>query len=241
MRDFDKKEFSGNLEGISPRHLINGSKKDDVQNFFLILGLIFNDLKGLIFFQKFIVDNYRKPSIDEVTAHAGEYNGLMTQIDKLLIATTGGFFKFIKKNKAVFNNPLFVLLLKRTDQGKKNKWIDLIKMGEGSTILSKIARVRSNVTFHYDNSMEELRKGFIESFFLKEKDLEQHKRAFYSFGSNMVNTRMYYSDAATQSYINSLLEIYDRSEIMSAIKDMNQTIQWLLRIYLKNIKNSLKK
>lgn len=241
MENDSKKEFPGSLEDISPRHLIDENNKNDLQSFFLILGLIFNDLKGLIFFQKFIENNYRKPNINEVSVHAGEYGGLMAQADKLLIATVGEFFKFIEENKAVLNSLSFLLLLKKTsNRDYKNKWYDLVKSSDGSTILSKIARVRSNITFHYDNSMEELRRGFIDSFFLKEKDLTQHKRAYYSLGNDMENTRIYYSDAATQSYINSLLGIEGREKIRYAVNDMNHTIQWLLRIYLDSIKKQLK-
>lgn len=237
----DKREFLGNLEDISPKHLIDENHKDDFQSFFLILGLIFNDLKGLIFFQKSIEDNYRKPDINEKSSHAGEYNGLIAQVDKLLIATVGEFFKFIEENESVLNSMPFLLLIKNPDnQDYKNKWNDLVRLNNGSTILSKIAQIRSNVSFHYDNSMKELRRGFVNSFFAKEKDLVQHKRAYYSFGEDMENTRIYYSDAATQSYINSLLDTDDRAKIRGAINDMNHTIQWLLRTYLKSIKKSLK-
>src|SRR3990167_7328114 len=149
-KDIGKKEFPGNLEDISPRHLIDENNKNDIQSFFLILGLIFNDLKGLIFFQKFIEDNYRKPEINEVSAHAGEYGGLIAHADRLLIATVGEFFKFIEENISVLNSVPFLLLLKKSNNPDyKNTWNDLVKLSNGFTVLSKIARVRSNVTFHY--------------------------------------------------------------------------------------------
>ncbi len=232
----DKKEFPSTLKDISPRLLIDDSKKKDIQSFFLILGLIFNDLKGLIFFQKLVEDHYRKPDINEVTAHAGEYNGLIAQADKLLIATVGEFFKFIEENRSVLGSFSFQLLLKKLDPVYRNKWNDLVSLSNNSSILSKIARIRSNVTFHYDNSMEEMRKGFINGFFLKRKDMIQHKHAYYSLGGTMETTRMYYSDAAAEDYIHSLLDHIDRSQIRLAINDMNHTIQALLRVYLENIR-----
>lgn len=231
------KEFPGNLKSVNPRYLIDQDNKNDFQSFFLILGLIFNDLKGLIFFQKFIEDNYRRPNADEITAHAGEYGGLLSQADRLLIATVGEFFNFIDKNKKVMNGLNFQLLLKKyKNQEYRNKWDDLVKLGDGSTILSKIQRARSNVIFHYDHSMDELRRGFINSFFQKEKKLPQHNLASYSLGKDMEKTRIYFSDAAAQSYINLLMGTDDRETIRCAINEMNQTIQWLLNIYLDNIK-----
>ncbi len=241
MESQNKKEFLGNLEDISPRHLIDEKNKNNLQNFFLILSLIFNDLKGLIFFQKIIEDNYRKPVMGETSVHAGEYSGLIVQADKLLIATVGEFFKFIDKNKSVISGIQFQLLLKKSNnQDYKNKWHDLLKVGNGSMILSKIPQVRSNVIFHYDNSMKELRRGFINSFFSSEKNLTQHKRAFYSLGDDMEHTRIYFADAAAQSYINTLLGSDDRLQIKNAIIDMNQTIQWLLKIYLESLKKQIK-
>jgi hypothetical protein len=233
----NKKEFPGVLKDISPRLLIDENNKKDIQSFFLILGLIFNDLKGLVFFQKLIEDNYRKPGENEVSVHAGEYNGLIAQADKLLIATVGEFFKFIEENMSVVNSFAFLLLLKKLDSNIKNKWNDLLNLDHGSTILSKIARVRSNVAFHYDNSMEELRRGFIDSFFKEKKDLAHHVRAYYSLGDDMENTRIYYSDAATQDYVNSLIGIKDRAKIKESTEDMNHTIQGLLRVYLESLKH----
>lgn len=232
----EKKEFPNILNDISPRHLIDENNKDETQSFFLILGLIFNDLKGLIFFQKIIEDGYRKPTPEEVSAHAGEYNGLIAQADKLLIATVGEFFKFIEENRAVLNSLYFLLLLKKLNIEKRKRWNDLVNLMGDSNILSKIARVRSNVAFHYDNSMEELRKGFINSFFLKRKNLIQHKRAYYSFGNTMETTRMYYSDAAAEDYIHSLIGEDDKIKIRIAINDMNHTIQGLLKVYLEDLK-----
>lgn len=232
----DKKEFPGKLQRVSSEDLINRDKNEEIQSFFLILGLIFNDLKGLVFFQKFIEDNYRKPDPTEVSAHAGEYNGLMAQANKLLIATVGEFFIFLEKNEAILKNIYFLLLLKKLNPETRSNWIDLTRLSDGSSILSKIARVRSNVAFHYDHSMEELRKGYIRSFFSERKDLVQHKYAYFSIGMTMEQTRMYYSDAAAEDYILSLLGTDDKLNIRKAIDQMNHTIRGLLHAHLEFVK-----
>jgi hypothetical protein len=94
-----KKEFKGKLEKISPNLLIDENDRDQFHNFFLILGMIFNDLKGLIFLQHTVVEDYRKPADDETSVHLGEYAGLITQANKFLIATIAEFYIFIKKTK----------------------------------------------------------------------------------------------------------------------------------------------
>lgn len=232
----NKKEFPGNLEYVSPQLLIDKENKNDLQSFFLILGLIYNDLKGLIFFQKLVEDNYRKPEADEVSAHAGEYNSLIAQADKLLIATVSEFLKFVEENNQIINSVQFLLHVKNLNSGNRNAWNNLVRLTGESSVFSKIARVRSNVTFHYDHSLEELRKGFIHSFFTKRKDLAQHKRAYYSLGDTMANTRIYFSDAAAEDYIFSILDISDKNNIRNAIHQMNHTIKGLLTEYLRSIK-----
>ncbi len=232
----NKKEFLGTLKQISPRLLVDEKDEKEIQNFFLILGLIFNDLKGLVFFQKFLEENYRKPKEDETTEHAGEYNGLMAQADRLLISTVGEFYKFIEKNKSVLNSYPFLFIIKKLSPNIRNKWSDLVNLEHGSTILSKIAKIRSNVAFHYDHPMKVLRKGFIGSFFSERKNIAQHLKACYSLGEDMEHTRFYFSDASAQDYVNSLIGAEDRAKIKGSVEDMNNTIQALLRAYLENLK-----
>lgn len=231
-----KKEFFGKLSNISPMHIIDLDNKKDIQSFFLILGLIFNDIKGLIFFQKIIEDNYRKPDVNEVSAHSGEYNGLVVQAERLLIAATAEFISFLDKNKAVVNSINFQVILKGLNSENRKSWDNLVKFGSQSTTLTKIARVRSNIAFHYDHSMEELRRGFIDSFFNKRGDLIQHRHAYYSLGDDVETTRIHFSDAAAEDYVHSLIAIEDKNEIRKAIIDMNQSVHALLCLYLEGIK-----
>lgn len=233
----NKKEFIGNLDNISPLKIINKDKEDSYESFFLILGMIFNDLKGLIFIQKTIEDDYRKPSIDEISSHMGEYSGLITHSRKLIIATVAEFFIFIDKNKSVLSNPKFSLLLKRLDPQIKNNWTKLVDPDKDITsILSNIARVRNNVSFHYDHSGYELRRGFIRSFFKEGKDLLQHQKAYFSLGNTMESTRFYFSDASLEEYIKSLLNNADSATFDRVIREMNLTLQAILGAYIKSIK-----
>ncbi len=233
----NKKEFTGILEHISPDLLINKDNQDKYQSFFLILGMIYNDLKGLIFFQKIIEDNYRLPDKDEVTVHMGEYSGLMTQANKFLISVVAEFLLFTEKNKDVVNSIPFRVLLKKVDNKTRVDWINIIDPEQDVTsIISKIARIRSNVSFHYDHSAEELRRGFVRSFFKESKGLVQHKKAYFSFGDTMEFTRFYYSDAAVDEYVRSLITGEDMANIRKFIGNMNQSIQAMLLVYIRSIK-----
>lgn len=228
-----KKEFEGNIIKKSPQSIINieSSTNRDLENFFLILGLIFNDLKGLLFFSRIIEENYRKPELDEVNFHSGEYNGLKLQIDKLIISTVGEFFRFLEKNQSTIGGIRFKLILKKLDSSNRKKWEDLVKIEQGATILSRIAQVRSNVAFHYDHSMKNLRNGFIKSFFSDDKKQKHYDKACYSFGETMEKSRIFFSDAAEQGYINSILDFKDQLKIREAVSDLNHVLYSLLRSY----------
>ena len=232
-----QKEFNGSLESISPSKLINKDKKDDFESFFLVLGMIFNDLKGIVFFEKLLDETYRKPNPGEKSVHMGEFSGLKIQIQKNLIGAASEFLIFLKENSGVINSPKFMLLIKKLPQDKKLMWAELVGTDRSvNPIISKLAQVRSNVLSHYDYSLENLRRGFIRSFFKESKDLPQHDRAYFSLGGSMELTRFYYSDAAVEEYIKSLVTGEDLNIVAELIKNMNHFIQTLLAQYIKGRK-----
>ena len=100
-------EFQGRLRKIYPKRLINPEVKDELQTFFLTLGMIYNDFKNLILFEKLVVENYRKPKKDEVSAHAGEYGGVLIWVHKNFVAYINEFFLFIKENKGIIESNKF--------------------------------------------------------------------------------------------------------------------------------------
>lgn len=230
-----KKEFEGQLIGVFPDLLIDKTEDNQYESFFLILGMVYNDLKGLILFQKLIEDTYRKPDLNEVSIQ-GEYGGLILQTNKLIISTIAEFLIFLDKSRKITSSIKFVLLMKELSQDKRNIWAKLNDPTPDSTsILSSFAKIRSNITSHFDHSMTQLRYGFIESFYGEHKDLAQRKEAYFSLGSDMASTRFYFSDAAVQGYINLCLTEKDIAKIGEFVDDMNSTLQAILKIHLKSL------
>lgn len=233
----NQEEFEGELVDLPPSKLIDEKKADQFQSFFLILGMIFNDLKGLLMAREIIQKQYRTPESEEISAHAGEYHGLIVQNNKLLLATVGEFFVFLKENHKVIASPRFLLLLKKIDQKTQREWNDLVNPEQAvSSAIPKIARIRSNIVFHFDHSTEELRRGFLRSFFSDQKKLIHHKHAYLSFGKDMKSTRFYFSDAAVDEYMKSLLSSEDIENIGQVISNINSTIRDLLIVYVKSLK-----
>lgn len=240
------KEFQGNLKKIVAQRLIKENSDDDVADFFLVLAIIFNDLKGLVHFDQLILQIYRKPELTEVSAHTGEYGGLRIQLYKLLVATINEFFEFVKEHQGILNTGEFGLILKALPRERREQWEGIVDIATGKTptassFTKTLLQARNNVAFHYYQSAKNLRKGFVGKFFKKEKnDTNKNKFAYYSIGENMEQTRFYYADAATEEYlaINSGIkelptkEEYEK-QIRTIIHDMNVTIALLLKEYLR--------
>lgn len=236
-----EEEFEGELKEIDPNRIIDQKKFDDLDNFFLALGLIFNDLKGVVLFEKMLVERFRKPKTSEVSVQRGEYGGLLIQIVKISSALISEFFKLLEENRDIINSFRFKKILKDVNISEREMWSDIIKIvfGENlkkSDFSEKLIRVRNNITFHYYQSPRNLRNGFIDFFF--KRDVKQcNNKAYYSIKKNMTmgNTRFYYVDAAEQGCLNIIFGDYDghRKEVSGVISEMNFAIAALIKEYIR--------
>ncbi len=234
------KKFKGTLKSIPPEHFFNGSE-DELDNFFLVLSLIYNDIKGIVLFNQLINDNYEKPEVGVNDVHTGEHGGIHTQIYRLSVGYINEFLIFLKKNEKIINSTAFKKMEVKLPSAVRKEWSIILKTAfnpdkKSDSFLSKIARVRSNVVSHYDESRKELRSAFSKFFSTKPKTFA-NENAYYSIGGTMESTRFYYSDAAVQEYIAEQLKVHDSAEnyLLQAIKlmgKMNQVITSLMAIYL---------
>lgn len=236
----DKKEFKGEISHISPHKLIQKDKNNDFDNFFLVLGLIYNDLKDIIFFVDSFNKSYREPKYDgseEPSVHLGQCGGIQNHINRLVIGLISEFFIFLEKNNEVTSSINFQLFIKKLPEEVRNDWFNLLGTldNESEDFLSKIARIRSNIAFHYDQSLTELRSGFIEKFFGVNKD-KSSEYAFYSLGGTMETTRFYYCDGSVEAYSKKLLGSSPEDNYFENVRDLipkiNKTIGNIMVFYL---------
>jgi len=234
------KEFTGNLKGINPSKIIQKDKDSDFDNFFLVLGLIFNDLKDLLFFVDYISEEYRKPNPDNIEPlndHLGSLAGINNHLNRLVISLVSELFIFLDKNKKVIASMPFMLYEKKLPADIRRDWnniLNILKDDSKDDFLSQIARIRSNVTFHYDQSLKEIRSGYISTFFDSPKG-DYNKKAYYSLGSNVSSTRFYYCDAAVSSYTDKVLKVKSENHLNKAVeivRSMNNTIRYMMEFYL---------
>lgn len=239
----DKKEFEGELKKISPNKLIQECENSDFDNFFLVLGLIYNDLKDIVFFIDSFNKNYREIKLDgsePPSVHAGHWGGIQNHINRLIIGLISELFIFIDKNKGVINTIKFKLFIKKLPEDARNDWNNLVGVlddDKSDDFLSQIARIRNTITFHYDQSLTELRSGFINKFFNKTRDIYSES-AFYSLGRTMETTRFYYCDGAVEAYIKQRMGSSPDNNYFNNVKKLipkiNSTIVTMMKIYLNS-------
>lgn len=247
--------FKGELNRIDPRKLITESRHDKTEDFFLVLGTVFNDLKGLILFEKILEDTYEKPQNDEVNSHVGNYGGTIVQIQKLIASTINEFFKFLEVSTDVFSESEFKETINRLSKTDRQLWEGMVAASCGElpaikSLLSSVVKIRNNIAYHYCQSGKTLRNGYVSRFFGNALD-DKNKYAYYSIGDSLEKTRFYFADAAVEESLhlaagkkpgeNSIgdlsLEKYKKL-VMDTVLVMNTAIASLLKNYIQMRRNS---
>lgn len=247
-------KFDGELKWIDPSFLITKKEFNRIESFFLGMGVVFNDLKGLELFQKMLINSYVQPTENELTAHAGNYGGILVQTQKLIAGTINEFFIFLKKNTEIFSTTEFKEITNRLAKPDKELWNSMIAASRGqfpnlSDMFKAIAQVRSNVTFHYDHSGKVLRNAYISRFFGNTTN-GRNKYAYFSIGDSAETTRFYFADAAVEEslYIAAGKKPGDNSSEKEPVKKyydqigetvhvVNGVISSMLKIYIQSRRN----
>ncbi|OHA84199.1 MAG: hypothetical protein A2408_01995 [Candidatus Yonathbacteria bacterium RIFOXYC1_FULL_52_10] len=240
-------KFSGDLKGLSPKRLVDDKNNDSVENFFLVLGLFYNDLKSLNFQLVQLGNTFEYIHGKEVKAtnDFGEYAGLKSHLERMMIGTLSEFFRFINDNQEILKTERFRGVYSTLNRDLKGRW-DLIaeiaftqETKEVNDFAKVLMRVRNNLSFHYYQSGKTLRKGFIEHF-LKDGKSTANEKAYFSSGETMEETRFFFCDAASQRA--AILEVvgemsFDEysKKMKSIIEDLNFVIMRLMKGYIDNL------
>lgn len=234
------------LKKLNPNKIITRDKNDDLDNFFLVLGSVYNDFHSLMLLTDLFQKAYPEPEGDAVikpTAFRGEWGGMQIYLSKFMIGIVSEFLIFLRKNASVVSSVKFNLLVKKLPRETQVEWNNILSiLGDNPSddFLSKLAQIRNNVVFHYDQSLTEMRKGFIKKFYDMPKD-NSNLDAFYSLGDKMSLTRFFYCDGATEEYIKDLLKVdSDKNyfQIMTnLLTKINSTVIPLMKFYLDKKKN----
>jgi len=176
---FDNEE----LKEIKPSKIILKNTNNDIDDFFLVLGLFFNDLKGLNFYLMKLEEWKNEFKVDmpdnKATSYIGEYSGMALQLQRLIIGSIYELTEFLEKNKHTIFSPMFLLYLKKISPENKKRWTSLVdissskrKKNKKDSFYNSLLMIR-NMSFHYDKKV--LRKGFRDFFYESEKKLWELK------------------------------------------------------------------
>jgi hypothetical protein len=249
--------FEGDLNWIDPALLVNKDKANRLESFFLGLGVVFNDLKGLLLFEKMLADCYEAPADDEVSSHVGNFGGVRVQLQKLHASTVNEFFIFLKKNSDVMATNEFKEIFSELARVDKQVWHGMVAAAHNNLaavtdMMKAVVYVRSNVAFHYDHSGKVLRNAFV-SRFLSDSGETRSDKAYYSIGDAISNTRFYFADAAVEEslYIAAgkkfgkssagdlALQKYHQ-QLSQTVSTISSSVAALLRIYIRLCRNRVR-
>ena len=245
-----KKEFEGNVRRRSPS-IFAGKGNREVENFFIALAAVYNDLKGVFALMNLIDDVYRIPDRDknEISAHVGERSGVRDQLVRILISITHEFLKLLEENNGVFSTSDFRIVLGRVRSTERANWKQMVAIATGEKMTSEatefrkfLAICRNKVGFHYDSEM--MRSGYDRIFFQRSKNAG-NEAAMYSLESTMRTSRFYFADAAQQEAmalsaikatgsvsdddVRKILEMHS-----DFVSDMHRAIWHLLKEYINS-------
>lgn len=247
-------EFKGDLKWISPDKIIKEGENNEVGGFFVVLGTIFNDLKDIILFENLVIEKYRKPKADECSDHSGNYNGIMIHLNKLIASIINEFFVLLKENKNVLDTTEFKDILSRIPKSEQETWNGMVaaandQLLELSDFVKSLIRIRNNLAFHYYQSGKMLSKGFVSKFSNEYID-ERNRKAYYSIGENVEETRFYFSDAAVEEALSIEAGKEEKKKIIGdesfaryqqqliyTVRVMNTTMSFLLKRFLQMRRN----
>lgn len=233
-------KFKGRLRSKKPQSLIKENQQDYLDDFFLSLALIFNDLKGIILFQDLLNKTYQAPG-PEINEHDGEFGGLNMQIVRILSGLINEFLVLLKEN-SIIDSESFQKRLSHLKPEDQKLWNELIAVSKARKIkdnptIYALMMIRGNITFHYENAGKNLRQGYITRFYKKKRSKAlKNLAAYYSLEDSLEATRFYYADAAAEEYmmiISSGWNNYMR-DINQLVRAIHRSIYFIMKEYLKD-------
>ena len=156
------------LEGINPETVVPRTGTDPAASFFLALALIYNDMKGLLWWHT-QVDKHRRPK-GEISPIAGQLSGFSIQIKRLAAGLLHELLETFDEFRDVVLSSDVKGLLESLPEDIQSHWNDLVDLSNvrKSTTASGFARIiesiRNRTAFHYRDRKAVVR-GFRKHFY----------------------------------------------------------------------------
>ena len=167
-----KKEFSGELRKLDSQKIIKDNDNNKIDNFFLILGLIYNDLKDLTFYSILLNEYFKEEDLKNISTENGEYHGMRNHLNRSITSTIYEFFVFLEKQSRITDFGEFKTLFEKLTSGDKKIWQQMFDIAykknltqKGNDFITILEGIRNNGSFHYYSSGGKLRNGYLDHFY----------------------------------------------------------------------------
>ena len=219
-------------------HVLVKDDSDQVGHLFLGLALAFNDLKGLVLFERHLLALGR-PGGADWGENAGQWRGIAVQIYRWIAGVLHEVMVLIEKHKMVLRSAEVKALVALLSPARSTKWTEFTDaaLKTNGTVHILLLRIRNSTAFHYD--AKSLRNGFKKQFLQDAKDqpTEANRAPQFSAGSDMDGTRFYYADAAAQQAMSAVGLLFGAPETDRAVielaADFNDAVAPLLITFIR--------
>jgi len=188
------------LQSIDATRLLGGPE-DATGKFFLVLAVAFNDLKGMVIYERFLID-YGVPSDAVATPTLAQWRGIRTQIHRWIAGSIFELMKFIASDRSreALAGAELQRVVGRVAASVRAQWTVLVAAARGEHTRPNgfLFRLRNSAAFHYNEV--ELERAYRSVFVDNAQTAPNaaNQSAMYSVGGDMDATRFYYADAAAQ-------------------------------------------
>lgn len=189
---------------FKPTALQPSAKKNDTNALVLCLAVIFNDLKGLIYFwhhiglQKRSLLGQKTPQNGSPSKVDGQITGMEGQVLKMLVSFIHETWKAIRENSQAINSDDFQEAIASLHKKSRKKWDELYRISthhEHKLLRNAFEEIRDSISSHYFQP-KALSQGYAEHF---SGTTPERSHIYLSYGPDMVKTRYYFADAAVMA------------------------------------------
>lgn len=222
---------------LDPLDVVSREGNSDEEGFFLALALVFNDLKGLAVFAAIL--NRSDHDRAEVSGRAGQWSGMVVQIDRLASGILWELFQLVGKHQHVVESSLFRELLSEMPKECRDAWKLIQELSTGNVrsrdpMALALCRIRNAGAMHYWDP-KALTEGFRRAFF-EEPINARNEMALFSLGHDLEATRFYYADAAAEAMLHTQASDAGVADFKAGfdvvLNNVNQAIYSLVARYL---------
>ena len=232
------------LESFDSSVFIAEDKQEQaVCGFVLMLALIYNDLRDIMFLLNLHLKD--EPKIPKnISTEAGHYAGLNLHGIRLIQMSIYETLYLIKGRQATIDHPLFQSTIQALGKKDKQCWSDLINAAtnkpdqEINQFREFLDTIRDKITAHYVG-IDQLVQGYKLNFFDRadQKPLD----AYISRGSKMSESRFYFADAAVQGLVKTHLtenENEFRDKMREYVGNINRAIYSIVEKFINNVRGA---